>query len=802
MLTLAFSGAMPLAAAENVAAGFREDLLISGSLGSPTDLAFTPDGRLLITSQYGALFVVRDGVLVPQPALWVSQYCADGERGLLGAAVDPAFATNHRIYLYYTAQKPDLTCVNRVSRFVLADNDTVDPASEVVLLDNMISQSYHNGGGLGFGKDGLLYVSIGDGYCDFDGDGCQWYNDAARDLSVLLGKILRITTTGLIPAGNPFQGTGTARCGTTGRTTPGTKCREIFAYGLRNPFRFAFDPNASGVRLFINDVGETQWEEIDAGTAGGDYGWNCREGSHLPPEGGCATAPAGMIDPLFEYQHGVRLPGSSGSPRCSAITGGAFVPNGLWPGYDGAYLFGDYECASIFALTPGTGGWSAADLIGHQNGEPGAVALRFGPYGATQALYYLVNAGGGLLYRVSWTGGADQTPTAVAGASPLTGQAPLTVSFDAAGSGDPDPGDVLAYFWDPGDGSPEGEFSTFQHTYAAPGTYTATLRVRDNHFVFAPPVHLQVQVTDGPPILFPAASYQFTVGQPLVLSAFASDWKDGPLAPGAFTWTILRHRGALSETIFGPVSGNDLPFTGPAPDSFAAAVDTDFEIDLSATNSRGLTATAQIPLQPQRVVLGFVTVPAGLSLALNGTSVTAPQSVTSWAGYPVDLLTSDQESGGTLYLFASWSDHGAPAHRIVTPGAPVSYTATFQPSRAEGPADFTSLTPCRAIDTRGPDGPALFAGSLRNFPLRNRCGIPSTAKAVVASIAVVPPVPGYLTVYRADELPGITSTINFQAGVVRSTNEILPLSAAGAIGVKCGANGPVDLIVDVVGYFD
>ena len=168
-------------------------------------------------------------------------------------AVDNAFATNHFIYLFYTFKKfggcefntPNAP-VNRVSRFVLGNNDVVQPSSQTVLIDNIPSPSAtHNGGDLEVGKDNNLYVSVGDGGCDFRGDsGCGLANDAARDMGGLSGKILRITGSGGIPADNPFQGSGTARCNVTGSTTVSQKCRETYATGLRNPFRIAGDPNA------------------------------------------------------------------------------------------------------------------------------------------------------------------------------------------------------------------------------------------------------------------------------------------------------------------------------------------------------------------------------------------------------------------------------------------------------------------------------------------------------------------------------------------------------------------------------
>ena len=178
--------------------------------------------------------------------------------------------------MYYTFNRAG-TCVNRVSRFVLSASNVA--SNEFILIDNIPSTAgNHNAGDVQFGKDGYLYVSVGDGGCDYAGGGCAGANDASRDQNSLVGKILRITRDGGIPPDNPFLGSGTADCRSTGGTTAGFKCRETFAWGLRNPFRIGFDPNAAGTRFFINDVGQDTWEEIDLAQAGADYGWNVREG--------------------------------------------------------------------------------------------------------------------------------------------------------------------------------------------------------------------------------------------------------------------------------------------------------------------------------------------------------------------------------------------------------------------------------------------------------------------------------------------------------------------------------------------
>lgn len=186
-----------------VPAGFTDSLV--AAVGAPTDVAFTPDGRMLVTSQGGTLRVFdQAGALLGSQTLPAGQICSNSERGLLGVAVDPDHSANRYVYLVYTRRKPggdcgtaspvtSLTAVNRVSRFTLPASNVLDLGSEVVLIDEMPSPAgNHNAGDLAFDRDGYLYVSIGDGGCDYAGGGCGGANDASRDENVLTGKVLRV----------------------------------------------------------------------------------------------------------------------------------------------------------------------------------------------------------------------------------------------------------------------------------------------------------------------------------------------------------------------------------------------------------------------------------------------------------------------------------------------------------------------------------------------------------------------------------------------------------------------------------
>ena len=313
-------------------------------------MAFAPDGRLFVTEQGGALRVIKNNALLPAPFVTLAVETT-GERGLLGVAIDPEFTTNQYIYLYYTATSP--TIHNRISRFT-ADGDVMLPGSEVVLLDlPTLGAIYHNGGAIHFGPDGKLYAAVGDNTTGAN----------AQSMSTLLGKMLRINPDGSIPTDNPFYGSATG------------DSRLIWALGLRNPFTFSFQAGTG--RMFINDVGDAAWEEINDGIAGSNYGWPNKEG----------PAPnSGYRDPLFVYDHTVGC----------AITGGAFYnpATAQFPAsYAGTYFFADYCGAWIHVFDPSSG--TVSDF---SSGIGFPVDLQVSPDGS---LYYL-HRGAGAVNRISY----------------------------------------------------------------------------------------------------------------------------------------------------------------------------------------------------------------------------------------------------------------------------------------------------------------------------------------------------------------------------------------------------------------
>jgi glucose/arabinose dehydrogenase/PKD repeat protein len=672
------------AMAVTVPAGFEHTLVTSTS--NPVALAFTPDGRLLIATKSGQLRVYKDGQ--QSTALNIeSRICSNSnENGLTGVAVDPDFGTgtNRNVYLYYTAKIGD-TCggsrddVNRVSRFSLSDGNVIRPASETKLIDNIPSFGIHNAGDLHFGKDGYLYISVGDGGCDYqDLSKCQYLNNNARDRNILLGKILRIERDGGIPPSNPFTGSNSARCNVTGRTTA-VHCQETFALGLRNPFRMAFDPDAVGTEFRINDVGGREWEEIDAGRAGADYGWNVREGHCAAgSRTDCGPPPVGMTNPIHDYGHGT---------GCGSITGAAFVPDGSFsPNHDNAYLFGDYVCNKIFALTPTAEGGFASSEFASELGPGGPIAMTFGPYGGGKALYYTTFDGGGQVRRISFTDG-NRLPIAVAEGNPNNWSESLTINLTGANSSDPD-GDPLTYEWDfTSDGTVDATGATAVHTYASPGKYTATLRVRDDRGALSDPDTIEVFAGNTPPdplIGSPAAATLFRVGQQLRLSGSAADAEDDNDGQAGTTptlaWEVLRHHGGNHTHPWFSGTGNELTFTAPPPEDLLSTDPTKnyLEIRLTATDSLGLSTTRTLALRPQTVNVTFATRPTDLKLQVDGIVFRAPRTFRSWQGYKLNVYAPQQLYNGRKWVFVSWSDGGRAAHTITTPSTPTTYTATFK----------------------------------------------------------------------------------------------------------------------------
>lgn len=343
--------------------------VVSG-LTKPLDMAALPDGtgRVLVLEQPGTIRLVENGVLLPDPFLDIRDRVGSqgNEQGLLGIALHPIFVQNGFFYVNYTDANGDTV----IARFQLTKEDPnrVDPNSEQILLRVDQPFANHNGGSMAFGPDGYLYIGLGDGGNRGDPRGFGQSTDT------LLGKLLRIDVNGgdpyAIPSDNPLLG--------------GNGKAEIWALGLRNPWRFSFDRLTGD--LYIADVGQNAWEEINylpAGSPGGaNFGWNYREGAHEY----LGTAPSGasLIDPVAEYGHG---------EGCS-VTGGYVYRGEALPEFRGIYLYSDFCSGKVWGmLKRANGSWQSRVLF-----ETGYNVSAFGE--DRQGEIYIIDQGSGTLYQL------------------------------------------------------------------------------------------------------------------------------------------------------------------------------------------------------------------------------------------------------------------------------------------------------------------------------------------------------------------------------------------------------------------
>ena len=440
-------GAVMSIKAATLPTGFTETQ-ISG-LSGPTAMDFAPDGRLFVCLQGGQLRVIKNGALLTTPFATIS-VDSTGERGLLGVAFDPNFASNNFVYVYYTVSTSPRH--NRVSRFT-AQGDVAAAGSEVVLfeLDNLSSATNHNGGAIHFGPDGKLYVGVGE-----NANGAN-----SQTLANLLGKILRINSDGSIPSDNPFNATATGNN------------RAIWSLGLRNPFTFAFHP-ATG-RLFINDVGQSTWEEINDGIAGSNYGWPTTEG---------ATSNPAFRSPLFSYGHG-----STATTGC-AIAGGTFYNPATvnFPAsYVGQYFFADLCTGWIRVFDPASG-----TATGFATGINQPVDLKVSADGS---LYYL-SIGAGSVFRVRFTNIPPNITTQPSDQNVPLGQ---TATFSCAASGST----PITFQWQRNMSNIQGATNS---SYMTPATVLTDMGakfrcVATNAFGSATSSEATLTVTAPPPVL-------------------------------------------------------------------------------------------------------------------------------------------------------------------------------------------------------------------------------------------------------------------------------------------------------------
>jgi glucose/arabinose dehydrogenase len=701
------------------------------------------------------------------------------DRGLLSMALDPQFPTRPYLYALYTRDAlpggdsphwgqagqtsdpcpsppgaTDQGCVatGRLVRLTLSGNSVTD--SKVLITDWCQQFPSHSIGDLVFGPDGALYVSGGEGasfnYADWgqtgnpcgdppgnagtnlsppQAEGGSLRSQDARttgDPTGLNGTILRVDPdTGAALPGNPFS------------SSPDANQQRIVAYGMRNPFRFTFRPGTD--ELWIGDVGANTWEEINRLTDPTDstadnFGWPCYEGTGRQP--GFDSADLNLceslytagtaISPYYTYNHGAHIVDKETCPvGGSAISGLAFYPGGSFPSaYTGALFFADYARNCIWAMLPGSNGLPDTQNIQVFESEAQhPVNLVTGPRGDLFYANLGASAGGsadGSIQRIFVPHG-NSTPVAHATATPSSGTAPLTMQLDASSSSDPD-GDTLTYAWDlDGDGQFDDAIGAkTSTTYTAPGTYHPTVQVTDPDGASAT-FAVTVEAGNTAPqahIDSPASTLTWAVGDKIDFSGGADDAQE-TLPSSAYSWNVIIHH---CPNPANPSDCHTHPyetFDNVTQGSFTAP-DHEYpsylEIQLTVTDSGGLTGTDSVRIDPRPVQLSIDSTPPGIEVGIDQDSETTPfaEAVIEKSQHSFGAPASATVSGQTYY-FNSWSDGGARAHTVTTSEDTtlgLTYSAN-QPPEAElsatptsGPAPLT-VTLDASGSTDADSGPPL-----------------------------------------------------------------------------------------------
>ncbi|GAB3999160.1 hypothetical protein GCM10028807_48590 [Spirosoma daeguense] len=612
--------------------GFSQ-VLVADGLSNPTAMAFAPDGRIFVAEQDGKLRVIKNGTLLPTPFVQLNVVSA-GEAGLTGVAVDPNFETNNYIYLYHTVNDSPSSYRNRISRFI-ADGDVALAGSETIILDldPLPHVEQHNGGAMHFGVDGKLYVGVGESHDP----------PKSQDLDTYLGKLLRINPDGSVPTDNPFK-------------TGSEQRKRIWAYGLRNPFTFSIDQMTG--QIFINDVGEGSWEEINEAAVGGiNFGWPYAEGYSNDPE---------YENPVFAYPHT--------ESRC-AITGGLiFKPNTTsYPAeLAGKYFYQDFCTSAINTLSLTDSIITPTLFAANLPGMPVGLTV-----GADGNLYFLSRTGA--LYKIIYTtetapaitrnpinvtvpeGRRAQFFVSVSGATPFTFQWRKN-GVDISGA------TSYSYTIPVTARADSGRYSVFVTNGAGSVlSDSATLTLTTADFLPVATIDLPLNHT------------VYRAGDVITFSGSATDAEDGILPDSVFVWRVeLHHDTHFHDSPPIAIGTKNGQYTIPNHGETSANVF--YRIILTVHDSGGGTSSTYVDVIPNVVNLSFATVPANQPLFLDGQPITTPYSRSFVSGMKVGLTApATRTINNIVYYFDHWSIPLDSASRMTIPNSNATFTAFYVP---------------------------------------------------------------------------------------------------------------------------
>lgn len=672
---------VPLISSTALPPGFASEVVVGGFV-EPTAFALLPGGRGLVAERSGRIRMFTQGGLLPTPVIQLPAEVSSAERGLANLVLDPDFASNGWLYAYWTTGEPH----NRVSRFTLVGASAALASEYLVWQSPTPALFFHHGGGLAFDGSGRLYIATGE----------HFLSGLSQDLGVQLGKLLRVNKDGSIPSDNPFA-------------TQGSPQDAMWAVGLRNPFRMSRD--ALTDTLWIGDVGGNNSgssEELLRVGAPANYGWPMQEGETcwLGP-GACG----GITGPAYSYRHDADVETQQPAHSTAAIICGPLLRSSAFPApYRDQLYCGDFARGDIRrVIFDSAGNALLGPIFAH---GPEAFSIIGLAEGADGALWYLTHGTPGIgstdfgeLRRISYIGTAAAPPLAIASAQPLSGMPPLAVQFSSAGSLDPQPGPLpLSYQWSFGDGATSNEANPL-HLYATPGVYLAQLTVSDGALAAtSAPLSVKVGAPPVAQVLQPALLAPYVAGQIIDCSAQAQDLEDGVLPASAFTWRVLLKHDEHIHPYLGPISGTttlsfEIPKSGHSPEH------THYIVQLTVTDSDGLTSVVDVPLAPVLSLIALDSSPSGVTVFIDGEGGPTPRLIESLQGFEHQLsaLPTWSGSGSTLH-FACWSDGGAAAHPFTAPVGGASLTVSYgAPGQSCAAADcgYASYGTALAAQTLG-----------------------------------------------------------------------------------------------------
>ena len=754
------------------------DELVSGAMSGAVAADWLPDGRMVVLTRPGSLWAIDPISLVKSSLGTVADVDSRGESGALDLVVDPNFATNHALYVFYTALS-DLRL--RIGKLV-TDGGATTVVGNTTLWSNPGPRrdvysgppSFHMGGSLDIGPDGKFYLSIGDAQAQ-----------QSQEMGNVFGKLLRINLDGSVPLDNPGLSAAVP---------------EIYAYGLRNPFRGGFERvrshanpvGSATLPYWAGDVGgnvaESAYEEINIVEAGRNYGWPFCEGpvgANGNPQH--TTCPSGVTGPVYSYPH------TAGVACCfnKAVIGGQMYRNGPFP-LQGFYVYGDYPSETISWLQFAADGRTVIDsgqLIKLSARTAGWIDI--GPDGA---IYY-IDLYHGSLRRLTYPGGTNSPAVITASsATPTSGLGPLTVQF--TGAAIDYEGDAIAYAWNFGDGATSNTASP-SHLYTQAGVFQARLQVTSSGQVTnGEPISINVGAPPIPSITGVTNGGTFTVGDTLVANGSATDPVDGPIPAGTLEWSIdFLHDNHVHPVGTGTGASISLPISVSGHDYSGK---TGYRIALTATNSSGLKGTTQVEVWAKKILI-----PVRASVlttgVVSGITQALPFNIDTVPGYQHTLEVPETVcQAGLVYTFAAWSDGQARIHSITaTDGlAPV---ASYGPSGVRCRSKYMPLTPQRVFDSRSGAKPA--AGTPIFVPVVGQGGVPAgDVTAVILNVtAVEAQEAGFVTVWPSGSPVPNSSNLNLRAGETAPNLVTVSPGSDGAVAILPTTSAHI--LVDIFGYY-